>query len=234
MWIKGLGLLALVLAAFVAVNWSATAESADPAITVTASGTAEGHPDLAQVNAAVVTTNPSAEAAVADNAKIMTSVLKVLKQAGIGKGAVGTTRYNVSPRRYRPKGAREGPEITDFQVSNQLQVKVEDVTTVGQVLDLLTGAGVTRIDGLRFLISDPDDLTDTAMARALARAREKAEVAAKAVGAELGAVMRVEEQGATVPQPRMMALAERAGTPVVPGDQTVRVSISVTYGLVSK
>ena len=229
MWIKGLGLLALVLAAFVAVNWSATAESADPAITVTASGTAEGHPDLAQVNAAVVTTNPSAEAAVADNAKIMTSVLKVLKQAGIGKGAVGTTRYNVSPRRYRPKGAREGPEITDFQVSNQLQVKVEDVTTVGQVLDLLTGAGVTR-----FLISDPDDLTDTAMARALARAREKAEVAAKAVGAELGAVMRVEEQGATVPQPRMMALAERAGTPVVPGDQTVRVSVSVTYGLVSK
>lgn len=202
-----------------------------PSITVTASGTAEGRPDRAEVDTAVITTGQTAQATVDANSQIMTKVLARLRSSGFDDKNIATTRYDVSPRFRQRDGKSEAPVISGYRVTTQLRVTVTDLDTVGLVLDQLTQAGINQINGLRFAVSERENLTDTAVRSAMTAARHKAEVAAAAAGVGVGRVLKIEERGTSVPQPRMMAFTERAGVPIMPGDQTVQASVAVTYAL---
>jgi len=201
-------------------------------ITVTGSGTAQGSPNQVEVNAAVVTTGERAKAAMDANSLTMTGVLANLKKAGFDDKSVATTHFNVSPRFQKRDGRTEAPVIVGYQVNSQIRVTVTDIKTVGEVLDQITAAGINQISGLRFVLTERDDLTDNALRAAMADARHKAGIVAQSAGAVLGQVLNVEERGTSVPQPRLMAFSERSTVPIVPGEQTVRASVSVTYALI--
>ncbi len=223
----------VIAVATILLMLSPAAAEDHPSITVTASGTAEGPPDRAEVDTAVITTGQTAQAAVDANSQIMTKVLARLRSSGFGDKNIATTRYDVSPRfrQMQVDGKSEAPVISGYRVTTQLRVTVTDLDTVGLVLDQLTEAGINQISGLRFAVSERESLVDTAVRAAMAAARHKAEVAAAAAGVEVGRVLKIEERGTSMPQPRMMAFTERAGVPIIPGDQTVRASVTVTYAL---
>ncbi len=65
---------------------------------------------------------------------------------------------------------------------------------------------------------------------AAANARAKAEELARLHGRKLGEVLRIAEEGAGRPQPRMMAL-EAGGGVIKPGEQSATVRLEVVYEL---
>src|SRR6267378_2232799 len=83
---------------------------------------------------------------------------------------------------------RSGPSaIAGYRASNRVTIRVRDVTKVASVIDTLVGAGANEIGGINFVVSQASKLLDEARERAVADARRKAEIYAKAAGVTLGA-----------------------------------------------
>ena len=80
--------------------------------------------------------------------------------------------------------------------------------------------------------SDADRLYREALADAVADARQRAEVLARAAGRSLGEITSLSEVGSqAIPYALEAKDAAAASTPVVPGRQETSASVSVTFSL---
>jgi uncharacterized protein len=199
-------------------------------ITVTGEGEVAVVPDLAILGAGVTTTGKTAREASESNAKMMTAVMAALKNAGIAEQDVQTARLSLHPVRDNKSNELR---ISGFQASNQVTVKLRDVAKIAEAIDRLVAAGANDIAGIQFVVSSPSKPLDEARVAAIADARRKAEVYAKAANVLLGAAVSITEEGNALPGPIMMRQArpEAASTPVSPGEQIQRISVSVSYEL---
>ena len=82
------------------------------------------------------------------------------------------------------------------------------------------------------MVSGASKLLDAARSEAVADARRKAEIYAKAAGVTLGAPLSMSEDGAA-PAPVMYRRAgvAAAATPVAPGEETLRIAVSVSWAI---
>jgi uncharacterized protein YggE len=159
----------------------------------------------------------------------MGKVLLALKAAGIDAKDIQTSRLSLQPQ---SAPNRSTNAIVGYRATNQVTVRVRDVTTVASTIDLLVGAGANDIGGINFMVSQASKLLDDAREQAVADARRKAEIYAKAAGVTLGAPLSIAEEGAPAPVFRgKMALAPMAGTPVAQGEQTLSVNVSVSWAI---
>jgi uncharacterized protein len=198
-------------------------------ITVTGEGEVAVVPDLAIIGAGVTTTGKTAREASEANAKMMTAVMAALKNAGIAEQDVQTARLSLHPVRDNKSNELR---ITGFQASNQVTVKLRDVAKTAEAIDRLVAAGANDISGIQFVVSAPSKRLDEARAAAIADARRKAEIYAKAANLILGAAVSITEEGSVAPVPVMMRAAKaETATPVSPGEQIQRISVSVSYEL---
>ena len=125
--------------------------------------------------------------------------------------------------------------ILSFRASNRITVRIRDVTKVANVIDVLTGAGANDIGGINFTVTQASKHLDEARAKAIADARRKAEIYAKAAGVTLGEPISISEEGAPVPLHRgKMAAPMAAGAPVAQGEETLSVTVSVTWAIKAK
>jgi len=209
----------------------APAQTAEPAsISVTGEATVAVPPDLAQVEAGVTSDAKTArEASEANNAG-MGKLLLALKAANIDQKDIQTSRLSLQPQ-YAPN--RAGPSaVAGYRASNRVTVRLHDVTKVASIIDTLVGAGATDIGGINFMVSQASKLLDDARAQAIADARRKAEIYAKAAGVTLGAPLRIAEEGAAAPIFRAkMAAAPMAATPVAQGEETLSITVSVSWAI---
>ena len=90
-----------------------------------------------------------------------------------------------------------------------MTIRLRDVTKVASVIDTLVGAGANDIGGINFTVSQASKLLDDAREQAIADARRKAEIYAKAAGVTLGAPLSISEGGA--PGPIRLSQDGRAG-----------------------
>ena len=74
-----------------------------------------------------------------------------------------------------------------------MTIRLHDVTKVASVIDTLVGAGANDIGGINFMVSQASKLLDDAREQAIADARRKAEIYAKAAGVTLGAPLSISE-----------------------------------------
>ena len=106
-----------------------------------------------------------------------------------------TSRLSLRPaKRAEPQPARRA--ITGYRASNRVTVRLRDVTKVASTIDMLVGAGANDIGGINFMVSQASKLLDDAREQAVADARRKAEIYAKAAGVTLGAPLSISEEGA--------------------------------------
>jgi uncharacterized protein YggE len=112
-------------------------------------------------------------------------------------------------------------------------VRIRDVTKLANVIDTLVGAGANDIGNVSFEVSQASKLLDDAREKAVADARRKAEIYARAAGVTLGAPLSISEEGA--PQPmfraKMAALMAAAPTPIAQGEETLSISVNVTWAI---
>ena len=205
-----------------------------PAISVTGEAAISAPPDLAQLDAGVASDGKTAREASQANNTAMAKVLAALKSAGIDDKDVQTSRLSLQPQ-YAQN--RSGPSpITGYRASNRVTVKLHDVSKVASVIDALVGAGANDVGNVNFTVEHPSKLLDKAREQAMADARRKAEVYAKAAGVTLGAPLSIEEGGGAPPpmfRARMVAapMAMAAPTPIAQGEETLAVTVSVTWAI---
>jgi uncharacterized protein YggE len=124
------------------------------------------------------------------------------------------------------------PKLSGYSVSNQVNVTIREIGKVGDVLDRVVAAGATDAGNVSFLVSDASKALDQAREAAIADARRKAEVYARAAGVTLGRVVSIEEEsGSSSPVP-MRALALPAPSmqmPIAPGENTLRARVTVGF-----
>ena len=154
-------------------------------ISVTGEATVSVAPDQAQIDAGVTSDAKTAREASDANNAAMGKVLLALKGAGIAEKDYQTSRLSLQPQ-YAPNRAGPNP-IVGYRASNRVTIRLRDVTKVASVIDTLVGAGANDIGGIGFTVSSASKLLDEAREQAIADARRKAEIYARAAGVTLGA-----------------------------------------------
>jgi len=221
-----------LLIALALVAAPALADDVPSAITVTGEANISVPPDLASVDAGVATDAKTAREASESNNAAMAKVLAALKSADIEAKDIQTSRLSLQPQ-YAPN--RSGPSpIVGYRASNRVTVRIRDVSKVAGVIDTLVGAGANDIGNVNFEVSQASKLLDDAREKAVADARRKAEIYAKAAGVTLGAPLSISEEGAPRPvfRAKMAApMAAAAPTPIAQGEETLSISVSVTWAI---
>ena len=223
--------LAAAIAAGTLLAAPALAQTAPPAmISVTGEATVSVAPDLAQIDAGVTTEAKTAREASEANNAAMGKVLLALKGAGIEEKDFQTSRLSLQPQ---TAPNRTGPSaIVGYRASNRVTIRLRDVTKVASVVDTLVGAGANDIGGINFMVSQASKLLDDAREQAIADAHRKAEIYAKAAGVALGAPLSISEGGMPGPIPyRKMAAGMAASAPVAQGEETLQVTVSVSWAI---
>ena len=202
-------------------------------ISVTGEATVSVPPDQAQIDGGVTSEAKTAREASDANNTAMGKVLLALKGAGIEEKDVQTSRLSLQPQ---SAPNRTGPAaIVSYRASNRVTVRLRDVTKVANVIDTLVGSGANDIGGINFAVTQASKLLDDSREQAVADARRKAEIYAKAAGVTLGAPLSISEQGGPGPMPyRRMAAGMAASAPVAQGEETLAVTVSVSWAIKAK
>lgn len=222
------GLTVVALAGAVGMPDLAGAQDATVAepdtLTVSGVGSVNAVPDEAQMSFGVEARRPTAQAAVAANADAMRKVINALRQAGARE--IATQWVNVYPY------SRDDGTIDGYSASNSVSA-TSDIGDAAALIDAAVEAGANQVSGPGMSSSNAEALYRQALAKAVAEARARAEVLAKAAGRSLGEITTIVEAGAS-PVPyydRAAVTGEAASTPIVPGQQETTASISVTFSL---
>ena len=212
----------------------ALAQVTPPAvISVTGEASVSVPPDLAQIDGGVTTEAKTAREASDANNAAMGKVLLALKSAGIDEKDFQTSRLSLQPQ-YAPN--RSGPNaVVGYQASNRVTIKLRDVSKVAGTIDLLVAAGANNIGGINFMVSTASKLLDDAREQAIADARRKAEIYARAAGVTLGSPVSISEEGSPAPmQFRRMSAGIAASAPVAQGEETLQVTVGVSWAIKPK
>jgi len=199
---------------------------------VVSTGEATRVPDIVRINAGVATQAPSATEAIRQNAARMASVRAALRRAGVAERDIQTSAINLYPD-WRHIENRT-PELIGYRAQNQVNVRFRDIADAGGILDALVAAGANEISGPSFEIERPEAALDEARMEALAAARARAELYARALGMRVRRVLSVSEagMGAMPPRPVMMReMAAQDATQIVPGEQSLTASLTVSFEL---
>lgn len=190
-------------------------------------------PDIAVISAGVVTQAVDAGQAMRDNAARMVRVLASLRKAGVAERDISTTAVNLAPQ-YRYNN-NQPPVITGYQANNQVTVQFRDVAKSGAILDALVKEGSNEISGPNLMIDKPEAAQDEARIAAMTAARSRAELYASATGLKVKRIISISESeaegGRPIPMTMMKASREAADTPIVPGEQSVAMNVSVVFEL---
>lgn len=203
-----------------------------PVISVSGEGTVSVPPDLAVVDGGVTSDAKTAREAAEANNAAMAKVLAALKSAGIAEKDMQTSRLSLFPQYEQQTRPNPGPNvISGYRASNRVTIRVRDVTKVAGAIDTLVSSGANEIGGINFMVTKASQLLDDARTQAIADARRKAEIYAKAAGVTLGAPINISEDSGSAPAPMMLRkmAADVASAPVAQGEEVLRVNVSVSW-----
>ncbi len=207
------------------------AESTDPkpgTIVVTGSGTVKTEPDTATTSFGVVAQGANAKEAMSQNSQAMQKVIDALKSAGIAAKDLQTQYVSLDPRY-----DQQGREIVGYTATNSVSAIVRDLSQVGPVIDAAITAGANNVSGPSLSREDRDKLYRDALEKAVADAKAKADVLARAAGVSVGAVQSVteSEQGGG-PMPMAYSAMRAVGdTPIETGTTQIAANVRVVFAL---
>lgn len=199
---------------------------------VSAEGEAKGIPDIAEFSTGVTSDGGTARAALAANAAVAQRLVAAIELSGIAARDVRTSSVSVRPRFRVEKNGEDSQAILGYRASNQLTVTVRDVAKAPALVDALTAAGATDLDGPSFRFADDVPLTARARGAAVAAARREAADYAAALGMRVGRVLRVSERAARSDGGSdIVVTGSRVAAPIRPGEQAVTVTVWIDFAL---
>jgi len=227
------------LIALIAVLFVSPADAQDRAYTVTVSG--EGiimtAPDMATVWFAVVTHDELPDRARSLNADASASAMNAVRNLGIGEKDMQIEGLQLNPRRvYDPD--RRVYDQDGFEATRTVKVIIRDLDVLPDVVASVVEGGANQINNIQYGLDDKEAIELEVLALAVQRAKQKASVMAGELGWALGRAVQINEQGVSVPQPRvsmeMAAMSKDSGgnpDAFSAGELEVRASVTVVFSL---
>ena len=203
-------------------------------ITVNGTGKVNGSNDIAITTLGYSNTDKDVAVAQVANKKVMDAVMNDLKKLGVADKDM-QTEYSIYPD-YSFTQDR-GQELKGYRVSNNVTVKIRDLSKMSAVLSLAGKHGANQVNGLNFTIDDPENLKLQARDKALSDAIIKAQRLTQTLGVRLIEVVSYNEyEGGPEPIP-MYARAEGLGGGgdmggpeiVARGSRDVVMNVNVTF-----
>lgn len=218
-------------------------EPANNTISVTGQGESVTVPDIATFSFSVSADGKTVADAQKQVTNKMNDALTALKNLGIADKDIKTTNYSVYPKYsytasvcganmpcYPGKQVLEG-----YTASHDISVKIREASKVGDALAAVGDKGATNISNVTFTMDDPNAPLNEARTAAIADARAKAHVLAKALGVDLVRVVSYYDN--TTPTPVVYGMGTGAAdkamssvAPVLPsGENKVTLNVTVVY-----
>jgi uncharacterized protein YggE len=221
---------------FAAAAQAQTAEPASAAqarVIVLGDGSVTVAPDYARIRSGVSTNAKTVKEASDSNSKLMANIMATLADAGIAKNDIQTSEFSIEPV-YASPTPPGGPKLAGYRVSNQVNVTIHQISQVGEILERLVKAGATDAGNVSFLVSDREKALDQAREAAIANAKHKADLYARAAGLTLGRVAWITE-GSDFEPIRPMSIGQGrmapAPPPIEPGQNTMTVRVTVGFDI---
>jgi len=205
-------------------------------VEVTGEASVSTPPDFARVTLGVTTTGRDARETMAANAKAVNALVSVIKGEGVAPTDIKTSSLSIAPIASNPtSGSASPPTITGYSANDAVTVTARDLSRLGALIDKAVGAGANAVYGIDYGENDPSALLDKARPLALADAKRKAEIYARAGGATVGRLMQLSEQTGMQPAPfaRRFTVqnASAAPTPIEAGDDRLTVTVTAQFEL---
>jgi uncharacterized protein YggE len=228
-------ILAVVGLLWCAVPAMAQGDGNLPVIVTTGQAEVKRAPDRAWVSIIAESQSKDPKEAQRLNVEAMNAVMKQLKAMNLGEDAIRTTSYELRPE-YDYRDGRQ--TLRAYVARNTIEVRVDDITRVGDVLGASVASGATSVGSLRFGLKDRDSAEREALRLAVADARARADAAASGAGVQIARIQRIEEQrmmAPEVPRPMMRmtadSVAAEAGPPISPGTIEIRSIVTLTASI---
>jgi uncharacterized protein YggE len=206
-------------------------------VIATGEGVIKRAPDQAFVTVAAEARSRQPQEAQRQNAKVAAAIRERLSSFGLPADAIRTLSVDMQPEFDWADGKQT---LRGYLASNVIEVRLDDVSRVGDVVDAVISAGATRVTGVRFTLKDMAAVEQEALRLASAAALARARAMADGVGRAVDKVVRLDETGRDVmppprPMPMMRAMASEAAdmpaTPVTAGEVEVRTSVTLHASL---
>src|SRR6185369_9256457 len=164
------------------------AQPAPPVIVTSGEGVVRRAPDRAWVSIAAESRARTAPDAQKLNTDAMTAVLDKIKALGIPPEAIQTTAYTLQADFQYQNGKQN---LIGYVARNQVDVRVDTLTKLGDIMASAVGSGATNISGVRFDIKDREAAEAEALRLAVRDARRRADAAAGGAGVKIVQVWRI-------------------------------------------
>ena len=227
-----------VLAALLMVPGLAAAQQNNqqpPVIVTRGEAVVKRAPDQAWVSIAAESRAATSAQAQQANADAMRAVQAALAKTGLPADAIRTTGYSLQPDMEYTNGRSR---VRGYIARNAIEVRVDDMQKLSAVIDAAGQSGATNMSGLRFDLKDRTNVEREALRLAVQDAMARARAIAAGANAQIGPIVRIDEQGGFEPPPMpmyrtqtMAMAAEAPQTPVTPGEVEIRAQVTLTVAV---
>jgi uncharacterized protein len=225
--------VSLTVLGFLLCSSLAAAQTTEPPqLIVTGEGVVKATPDQAWISIGAESRSKISKDAQQRNAEAMTAVLQKIAAFGIPKDAIKTTALDLQME-FDYANGKQTPR--GYVARNTVEVRVDDLSTLGDVLDAVVGSGATMIHGLRFDVKQREQIEAAALQSAVKNAMAKSQAIALGANRAFDRVLKIEELsggGEPVPMMRQYAMAKAdASTPVAAGEIEIRAQVRLTVAI---
>lgn len=190
--------------------------------------TGQGHvtmaPDVAVIRLGVQLSGSDLAAVQAQNAQQSQAVLDALRRMGVTD--IKTFQYTIDKYYENVNGTSVDRGYT---VRNIFEIRTDDISAVGAVIDAAVGAGANAVDLISFEASNPEYYYQQALNLAVADTVEKARSVSVSLGIPVQTVPVSITESSAAPRPMQAFQREYSATPVVPGSITVDASVTAEF-----
>jgi uncharacterized protein YggE len=206
-------------------------------LTVGGHGVVSAAPDRAVLRLGAVAQAAKASEAQNQVNQVVQNIIKGIKSLGVADKNIATIDLSIYPvyenQPPEPQGQTTQPVIRGYRASNIIRVEIENLESLGGVIDAGLDAGANRIEGLSFDLKDDGESRAQALRQATEEADAKADAIARAMGVEIVGIKQISEAGISLVRPQMdsgpVFSARAAATPVQAGQVRVEASLTVSY-----
>jgi uncharacterized protein YggE len=188
-------------------------------------------PNIAEIRIGVISEGLDLTTLQKENSEKMNKIINFLKEKGIDEKDIQTENYSVSPKYDYSKPPYR---IVGYSISQNLKVKVRDLSKIGEILSQAVNYGANNVSGPNFTVDDKEVYLEKAREKAIKNAKEKAEKIAKTAGFKLGKIVSIYESSPYEPYPFMLkemgvGSPEISQPQIEPGSQEIKVQVNITF-----
>ncbi len=216
---------------------------------VTGTASKKISPDKVSVTLGIETQEKTAQEAAKKNAENMNAIINGLKGLGLNTSQISTSYYNIYPvYEYKPileervlPPYPQNQVLVGYRVTNTITVTASASANVGEIIDTSINAGANQVQGVSYFVSEEvqSQMNTELIEQAVLNARMKAEKALAPLNMQIVGVKNLNLNDVYYPvymspQVAFPAEAKSAPTPILPSEQQVSASVSVTFMIGSK